>query len=496
MGEQLYLNDIEELFEMVQQSEIFLDQKRMADAIPRFQVAKIKRNFIVEKERASFNLKNFVERNFILPVLQNSKAELDNLPIKDHIENLWDKLVQQAPENIGTLLGLPKPFSVPGGRFNEFFYWDSYYIMLGLQASGRIEMMENIVENAAYLIDHYGLIPNANRTYFLSRSQPPYFALMLTLLQQTKGDDSVYQRYLPALEKEYQFWMRGKEILLPGEATEHVVCLEKGVFLNRHFDNENHPRPESFIHDFKNKVNSENAEFYRDIRAACESGWDFSTRWFKDHCHIETINTTALIPVDLNCLLWSVENLLCKIYNTLKDSNKETEYQELADQRLNAINKYLWNEESGLYRDYNFKDGQQTSSEHIGIVYPLFFKIVNQNQAQKVAENLEKKFLKPGGLVCTTKESGQQWDYPNAWAPYQWLAVTGLLQYGFKDLAKRIAKNWCQNIERVYQNTGKLMEKYDAVDMSKIGGGGEYPNQDGFGWTNAVYMKLKQQFKE
>lgn len=492
MNNQLYISEIQSLFDEVQKSKIFEDQKMMTDAVPLFPIAEINAKYEKEKEEEGFDLKDFVMAHFDFLGARISIQREDHLPIEQHIEKLWDELTRTAYEKKGTLLKLPKPYIVPGGRFNEFFYWDSYFIMLGLQVSGRVEMMENIVENCSYLIQNVGFVPNASRTHFLSRSQPPYFSLMLDLLFETVHDEKIYTKYYETLEKEYAFWMNGEEEVVNNSSIKRVVRTKDGDILNRYYDTENTPRPESYLIDIEDSENTPGEEFYRNIRSACESGWDFSSRWFADGENIQTIETLNLAEVDLNCLLWHLEITLAKSSGLQNLSERENYFTERAANRRQMINKYFWDESTKIYKDYHFKKNTKTPSEHIAALYPLFLGLADQNQAKSVAETLSEKFLYQGGLVTTTKKTGQQWDLPNAWAPYQWLGFKAMKNYGFNQLAERIKNNWCSNVERVYRNTGKLMEKYNALDTETIAGGGEYPNQDGFGWTNGVYLKLQQ----
>lgn len=486
------IKDFYNLFEAVQQAEIFEDQKTMVDAIPLFPIAEIETKYEEEKDHIDFDLKDFVLRNFFLEKLSEKGNEIsaNKLPIKEHIKKLWNQLTKTAYEERGTLLGLPKPYIVPGGRFIEFFYWDSYFVMLGLQVSENIEMMKNIVENCSYLIMNYGFVPNASRSYFLTRSQPPYFSLMLDLIYESTNDEKIYLQHFETLEKEYLFWMSGEDNLEFGQSFKRVLKTNDGDILNRYYDDENLPRPESYLIDVKDFKTSESQEFYRNIRAACESGWDFSSRWFADGESIKTINTLELTQIDLNSLLWNLENTLAKASRIKENLALEKKYQSLADQRLSNIEKYFWDKESKIYRDFNFLKNEQTSSEHIASLYPLFLGFSNMQQALDMKYWVSKKFLHPGGLVTTTKQTGEQWDFPNAWAPNQWIGYTAMKNYGFDDVADEIKTNWSKNVERVYNNVGKLMEKYNAVDVKTIAGGGEYPNQDGFGWTNGVYLKI------
>lgn len=492
MNTQLYIKDIQTLFDDVQRSQIFEDQKMMTDAVPLFSISEINEKYEKEKYGSDFDLKVFVLSNFDFLGAKVSIRQDDHLPIKQHIEKLWDELTRNSYEEKGTLLKLPKPYVVPGGRFNEFFYWDSYFIMLGLQVSGRIEMMENIVDNCSYLIQNVGFVPNASRTHFLSRSQPPYFSLMLDLLVESTGNEKIYIQYYDTLEKEYNFWMNGEDGLEINTQHKRVLKTNNGDILNRYYDSENMPRPESYLIDIEDHENASGEEFYRNIRSGCESGWDFSSRWFSDGETIQTIETLNIAQVDANCLLWHLEKTLAFSSRLQNLNEKENYFNERAARRREMIDLYFWDEDAQTYKDYHIKKHKNTTSEHIAALYPLFLGLASEEQAKAVSEIITEKFLYKGGLVTTTKQSGQQWDLPNAWAPYQWLGFVSMKNYGFAQLADEIKNNWCSNVERVYNNTGKLMEKYNALDDEMIAGGGEYPNQDGFGWTNGVYLKLKQ----
>lgn len=495
MNQPLNLEDIQTLFEAVQNAQIFSDQKAMADAVPLFSVSNIMDKYRQSKDHLGFDLKKFILANFKVRTLdqQEEENEAPLLPIEVHIENLWDQLTRTAYGGDGTLIKLPCPYIVPGGRFEEFFYWDSYFVMLGLQSSNRVEMMKNIVDNCSFLILEFGFVPNANRTYFLGRSQPPFFSLMIDLLAKSSQNDNIYTTYFESLEKEYQFWMTGSEDLKNGEAKKRVLRTKQGHLLNRYFDEKNQPRPESFAIDVNDAEKSSNIRFFQNLRAACESGWDFSSRWFKDEKQIETIHILDLAQVDLNCLLWHLEITLSKTAKLLNNPLSEKKYSDLAAQRKANIQAYFWDEEAKIYKDFDFIQNKTTRSEHLASLYPLFFIISTEKQAKAMHTAILEKFLFPGGLVTTTMQSGQQWDFPNAWAPFQWMGFVAMKNYGFIETAEKIKNHWCSNVERIYSNTGKLMEKYNVTDKTSIAGGGEYPNQDGFGWTNGVYAKFKTQ---
>jgi len=488
-----YIEHLSPLYEDVQLAEIFADSKFFVDCIPISTVKDILLRYEHVKDKPGFDLKTFVTTHFILPREGDSSYTSANKSLPDHLSGLWDVLTRAPGEKGGTLIPLPYQYIVPGGRFREIYYWDSYFTMLGLQVSKRVDIIQNMVDNFAYLIDHQGFIPNGNRTYYLGRSQPPFFALMVNVLMEEKGD-TISLKYQSQLEKEYQFWMDGAETLTTSHpAHRRVVLMQDGSVLNRYWDDQDSPRPEAFAEDMHiaKKSGKEPAVVYRHIRAAAESGWDFSSRWFRDGMNMETIQTTDLIPVDLNCLLLLMEFALSGIYE-IQDPEKSKNILQKAFQRIKSIQKYCWNEEKGFYFDYQFKDQQQSGSYTLAALFPLFIPMADHNQSIKIAKVVEEKFLQPGGLLTTLAQTGQQWDAPNGWAPLQWIAYEGLkkIPYGHHRIAEKIRQNWMHNNEKVFAATGKMMEKYNVTDTETKAGGGEYPNQDGFGWTNGVYLKF------
>lgn len=482
-----------ELFTEVQLNQVFEDGKTFVDCTAKFPYEDIRNNYKNQKKDPDFDLEAFVLAHFEVPPSITSDFKSDTTrSATAHIEALWPVLERKSDEHQdgSTLISLPHPYIVPGGRFREVYYWDSYFTMLGLAESGKFDIIKNMLDNFAYLISTVGHIPNGNRTYYMTRSQPPFFSQMVALLAQQQGD-SVYQEYKEALRKEYEFWMEGSELSsqLNKKPIKHSVNTPVGV-MNRYFDLGDTPRQESYREDYElvQKTNG-GAKMYRDLRSGAESGWDYTTRWFADGATMETIETTDIIPVDLNALMYGLEEVLVRCY--ADDATFLNLVKSRMDDRKAFLQEYAWNSDDKVFEDYNWVKQKQTNIKSLAMVYPLFFKMTTQEQADGVATYLKKHFLKPGGLPATLNHSGQQWDAPNGWAPLQWMAIKGLDNYGHTDLARTIAERWVKLNEKVYANTGKFVEKYNVEDMSLEAGGGEYPVQDGFGWSNGVYLALK-----
>lgn len=484
-----------ELFEAVQTGHVFPDSKTFVDAIPRHDPNSILVSYRKNGHKRDFDLANFVADHFELPRCEEAEALPDTQrPVREHIELLWDVLTRAADTDNpdSSLISLPKPYIVPGGRFREIYYWDSYFTMLGLADAARHDAIEDMVENFAFLVDEIGFIPNGNRTYFCSRSQPPFFVLMVELLAEVRNDPDLVQKYLPQLRLEYEFWMKGADTLDEDRSvTARVIKVGDG-FLNRYWDDRDDPRPESYAEDREHAARSgrDAREFYRNIRAACESGWDFSSRWLDRTETLESIRVTKIIPVDLNALLYRLETVLANGYERAGDTGLAGFFSGRADRRRDLLQTLFFDDEAGFFVDLDYPDLEPTGVRSLAAAYPLFLEIASPDQAAGVAALLRDRFLAPGGWVTTLHASGEQWDKPNGWAPLQWIVFKGLGNYGFADQADVGAERWVQNNLNVYKQTGRLLEKYDVEHIGELATGGEYAVQDGFGWTNAVLLRF------
>ena len=481
----------------VQMNNIFPDGKTFVDCTPRYPEAELIEKYNALKEGPSFDLRQFVLDNYDLPEkIEMSYASNQQKSVAENIESLWEVLTRKPTTALGSIIDLPNPYIVPGGRFGEIYYWDSYFTMLGLKVSGQADMIENMVNNFSYLVKQFGYIPNGNRDYFLGRSQPPFYSLMVRLLADSKTE-AVIGTYLPYLRKEYDFWMKGSGNLHGAEPKiNHVVLMPGGEILNRYWDENETARPESYREDVElAEASGRNLpEIYRHLRAGAESGWDYSSRWFSDKNSFASIHTTDIVPVDLNCLLVHLEETIAAVYLEAKNETEALRFSEAASKRKAAIQKYCWSEATGFYFDFDLDAVKQKNIYSLAAAFPLFFKISNSDQAAKIASVLETKFLHEGGLISTLETTGQQWDAPNGWAPLHWITILGLENYGFTKLAETIAGRWIKLCTDVFNRTGKLMEKYNVVDTKLEAGGGEYPGQDGFGWTNGVLLAVMEKY--
>jgi alpha,alpha-trehalase len=483
MNSRPFYVELEALFVLAHNEHLFEDGKKWADAVPNKPLQDIKASFELWKAHEGEPLMQFIEKHFTFPQAPNSAFVADKeRSVEDHIKSLWPYLKRQASvtEEGSSLIPLKYDYIVPGGRFNEIYYWDSYFTMIGLLYHGMVDEVVHMIDNFANFIDTYGFIPNGNRAYFLSRSQPPFFAMMVTLLDEHRPAANVLQQYLPQLVKEHDFWMghgRG-------------IAIGDGM-LNRYWDDDPSPRMEMYLDDVHLATQAQDASnLYLNIKAACESGWDFSSRWF-DGDDLLSIATTDILPVDLNCLLYHLELTIAKAYKNASEE-MHARYITLAQKRKLLIEQFLYDEKNGCYGDYNFVKQSLTLKVTAAMMFPLFFGIADKQRAEATISLLNKELIKSGGVATTNVLSGQQWDAPNGWAPLQWISVMGLSRYDGIDTALQLAVSWLSLNESVFRQTGKMMEKYNVIDCDKEVGGGEYAVQDGFGWTNGVYIGLKR----
>ena len=459
------------LFNDVQSAKLFPDQKTFADAVPKSDPLTILADYRMQHTQSGFDLRHFVEMNFILPKEGEKYVPPEGQSLREHIDDLWPVLTRTTDKanKWDSLLPLPKPYVVPGGRFREVYYWDSYFTMLGLAESGHWDKIGDMVDNFAYELDTWGHIPNGNRSYYLSRSQPPFFSLMVELL--ATHDSDALKKYRPQMEKEYAYWMEGADGLQPGQANKRVVKLDD-------------------VTTAKNNPNRPATEIYRDLRSAAASGWDFSSRWMDDPQKLGTIRTTSIVPVDLNALMFKMEKLLARASQEDGDTASASKYDALASARQKAMESHLWNDKEGWYADYDLKTRKVRNQLTAAALFPLYVKAASQDRADKVAAAASSRLLKPGGISTTTINSGQQWDAPNGWAPLQWVAVEGLQNYGQQKVAMDVTWRFLKNVQHTYDREKKLVEKYDVSSTGTGGGGGEYPLQDGFGWSNGVTLRM------
>lgn len=469
------------LLARVQERAILPDGKTFVDAVPTRPIGEILAAF-AELPDDDESLQRFVQAHLVVPEEPAPPAVArPPMPLREHICATWAALRREPVAGVpnGSALPVRHRHVVPGGRFREIYYWDSFFTMLGLVRDGEKALANGIVDTMTDLIELHGHVPNGARTYYLGRSQPPLFHMMVGLLDDRRPD--VAARRLAAMKREHGWWMAGADDLAPGERAGHVVRLSDGSVLNRYWDPRDTPRDESWREDVETARRSGRppAEVFRDLRAGAESGWDFSSRWLQDGA-LASIRTTAIAPVDLNAFLHGLESAIAA-----SGDADASAFAERVHRRAAAMRGHMWNAREGVFADLDLDRGTVREGVTAAALAPLHAGLATPEQAASTAQVTRDRLLAPGGLRTTLVETGEQWDRPNGWAPLQWIAISGLRRFGHHALAEEIARRWIATVDTMFRQSGALHEKYD-VETTAIGAGGEYVPQVGFGWTNGV----------
>jgi alpha,alpha-trehalase len=474
---------------------------------------------------------DFSEPESVKQLEQACKVRVEHLPVV--IQHPGQPEVDAiSPQG---LLFLPNSYVVPGGRFNEMYGWDSYFILLGLVRDRRIDLARGMVENFFFEIEHYGTVLNANRTYYLTRSQPPFLTSMIMEVYNAEKaagheDKEWLARAYGFAAHDYEMWTREPH-------------LAGTTGLSRYYDFGSGPAPESLQDEtgLRRKVTGYfllhpelagtyvvvkdstqakeaagpdysvqvcdvtktmarpgcdaagtiqlSADYYKGDRSMRESAFDISFRFGPYGAA-----THHFAPVCLNSLLYKTEKDLELISQLLGKTSEATQWKQRADQRKQQINKYLWDDQRGLFFDYDLRTGTRSTYEYVTTFYPLWAGLASPQQAQAVARNV-KIFGQPGGLATSPNDTGMQWDYPYGWAPLQSLAVEGLRRYGYTAEAERISYEFLSTVAENFRREGTIREKYDVVTRSSEArvSAGYQANVVGFGWTNGVFLELLQE---
>ncbi|XP_075166680.1 trehalase isoform X1 [Haematobia irritans] len=402
-----------------------------------------------------------------------------------------------ANPNLYSIISVPNPVIVPGGRFIEFYYWDSYWIIRGLLYSQMYDTARGMLENFLSIIERLGFIPNGGRIYYAKRSQPPLLTAMIKSYVEFTNDNDFAIRSLDALEHEFEYWMNNHTVQVKG----YNMCTYGGTY-------DPEPRPESYREDietasaFDKKEDKE--EHYAQLKAGAESGMDFSSRWFINETggnkgELKDLKTRYIVPVELNAILHWNAKIIAEFYRKAGNTSKAEEYENKASKILEAIQAVHWNEEVGAWLDYDLLNNKPRNyfvPTNLSPLWTMSFDVNNKGAiSESVLKYIEKTELDKyaGGVPNTLYNTGEQWDFPNVWPPMQYILVKGLENLGTeesKELSKRWGYRWVQSNFKAYRDTQAMFEKYDARVIGGHGGGGEYDIQKGFGWTNGVIIEF------
>ncbi|RCH82276.1 hypothetical protein CU097_001896 [Rhizopus azygosporus] len=514
-------------------------------------------------------IEQFVKENFLdagaeLNMLTNVSIkeelgwiqDIPNLKYRgwiNHLNHAWTNLTFEfdysklCPGCSTSTLPVKRPFVVPGGRFREFYYWDSFFVIKGLLLSDQDTLARNMIENFFDFIDEYGFIPNGARIYYLNRSQPPFLSLMVNAYYEKTKDEDFMAHALPYLDKEYTFWMTNTTVEI--KSPSHP---QKTFTLNRYTTKNKSPRPESYVEDY-NTVDGDvhypddvKNRMYADIAAGAESGWDFSSRWTRvkspsphqvaNYEMLRTINTQNVVPIDLNALLWYLEDSLSKWHKQFghgKESKKKSRYYaQQAKTRLEAMDKVMWNDDHYSFYDFNLTSNAQNIEFTPANLYPIWLGAIpnhlrtNKTKLSHTLDAAEEALRKyPGILTTSYYNTTMQWDWPNGWPPLTFIAIQSFMnvdilldskyttRYGtsYSELAQVLASRYAASAFCGWYKTGgsvpgvlpkavstsdegHMFEKFDVTAVGAAGGQGEYTPQVGFGWTNGVAMWIFNTF--
>ena len=494
---EIYCND--EFLETLQLSGIFQDSKTFVDMPTKRPTSLVLTEYerIIKKGPSMNEIKKFINDNFqftgfdiVYQTIEEWNPEIKLLPklspqlriFVSDIHSRWKRLYRKFDSSVlcngceSSALDLPHPFIIPGGRFREFYYWDSYWISKGLLVSELVNTTKNVLLNLSFLINQYGYVPNGSRVYYLTRSQPPYFTKMVNQYFDHTKDFGFLEMIVSSVEIEYEFWM-----------TERVteIRVENGDLYKLNFYNAetDSPRPESYKEDV-NLNPSSSRDLFSNILSATESGWDFSSRWMRDS-RLSSLDTRNIIPVDLNALMYENELLISKFYTILGNPKKAAVFESRALSRKKHFNEVFWQYSTSSWKDYNRHNLQFYLSD----LSPLWSGIEPPIETSKILKKHETLLTNFYGIPISSISTEQQWDFPNAWAPYQFELSNYLFNVSHL-MSLKVAQNFLDTAWCGWNATGYFFEKYDVTESGKMGTGGEYKVQEGFGWTNGVLLSL------
>ena len=392
--------------------------------------------------------------------------------IKKYIESNFASTVRFVKEDTDTLIGMPYPYSVSGfgNVFQEMYYWGTYFTNIGLIISNRHQQAKNNVDNMVYLINRFGFVPNANRLWGLTRSQPPLLSEMVKDIYEITKDVDWLSRCYKALDIEYNFWMTERQ-------TECGLNRYSGKYPDVEFICDRYCARLNIEHPNSEAIRNEYAKAFH---SGCESGWDFSSR-----CGLMQHHYAWLC---LNSLLFGVEENM-EYFSREIGCGEDNLWRTRADKRKLLMNELMWNESLGAFCDFNTVEKKTSDFLSLAMLYPLFTGLANDEQAEKTVENIQKIELRYGLACCENRADifNLQWDYPHVWPPLQLISIKALLRYGYEGVAKRIAQKYLDVVELNFERCEHLWEKYNGID-GEISKTKEYKTPHIMGWSAATYL--------
>lgn len=519
-----------DLLDTVQLAHIFDDSKTFVDMMMKATPKQTLKNFEEFMNSTNHNptkdqVEDFVNKNFEEanelenwnPQDYNSRpkflSQIDDVVVRDFARNLvrlWPILARKMKPEVlqnsdkHSLIPVPNGFIIPGGRFTEFYYWDTYWIIQGLLISEMHDSVKGMIENYITMVQKYGFVPNGGRVYYLNRSQPPLLTLMAASYTKYTRNREWLRSNIKHLDTELRYWLNNKTTSFKKGGVEYALAHYRS--------NSGSPRPESYRQDVRTAAFYEDErarkECYAELKSGAETGWDFSSRWIFDanggnNANLTYIHTSRVIPVDLNSFLCKAFKELAGMYRTMGDIRNAAFWLEKSLSWQKTIESVLWHEKDGIWYDYDSVLERPRAMFYPSNVAPLWAGCTSKLQAPKLGKRVLSYlrtngiFAYDGGIPTSLENTGEQWDYPNAWAPLQALITQGLdysRNQEAEAAAESLAKTWLKANIRGYIDSQQMFEKYDALHSGKNGGGGEYNVQAGFGWTNGFALELVERY--
>ncbi|XP_017883854.1 trehalase isoform X1 [Ceratina calcarata] len=445
----------------------------------------------------------------IRPKFLNKISDDELRKFASDLNHIWKMLGRKMKDDVRlnedhySIIYVPNPVIVPGGRFREFYYWDSYWIIKGLLLSEMYTTVKGMLSNFVMIVDKIGFIPNGGRIYYTMRSHPPLLIPMVDEYLKVTHDYKWLEENFHLLEKEFEFWMTNRTVEVEMDGVKYTLA--------RYYEESSGPRPESYKEDYLTsqsfRTPEEKDNYYAELKTAAESGWDFSSRWFildgTNKGNLTNLKTRYIIPVDLNSIIYRNAQLLGQYSLRLGNETKAAYYRKRAEQWKRAVTAVLWHDEVGAWLDYDILNDIKRDYFYPTNILPLWtncYDIVKREEyVSKVLKYLEKNqiMLNLGGIPTTLEHSGEQWDYPNAWPPLQYFVIMSLNNTEdpwAQRLAYEITQRWVRSNYKAFNETHSMFEKYDATVSGGHGGGGEYEVQLGFGWSNGLVLDLLDKY--
>ncbi|XP_015377150.1 PREDICTED: trehalase-like [Diuraphis noxia] len=426
------------------------------------------------------------------------------------LNQVWKTLARKVKEDVKlhpdrySLIWVPNGFAIPGGRFTELYYWDTYWIVNGMLLCDMSSTARGVIENILSMVDRFGFMPNGGRVYYLNRSQPPMVTLMVSSYYKATNDFEYVKKVISSLDNEYKFWLDNRMVTFEKNGKSYTMA--------RYYAPSKGPRPESYREDYESaeifKTEDEKQEFYTEIKSAAETGWDFSSRWFitpdgSDRGKLADIKTKFIVPVDLNSILQKNAALLSTWYSKMGDTAKAEKYHAISEKLLYSIQEVMWRPDLGAWFDWDMLNNKSREYFFVSNIVPLWTE--SYSMAKKAVASSVLGYLKNNHIIeadysvifngtpTSLYNSSQQWDFPNAWPPLQAFIIQSLdktQQKLAQQVAFKLAEVWLRSNYKSFAEKSMMFEKYDVLASGETGGGGEYTPQTGFGWTNGVVFEF------